>query len=272
MYIMNASLFKHTTFNQYKIRYNISDGQLWVCAKDLSQPLGVTDGAINKQIQSIPEQWKRTNSISTSTGAKNAIFINKKGALKIIMKVRTKQGSDIDMFQNWAVEKLDELLTTGKTELKPQPAIDDRTYELRMRESAMQEKRLELKKRELAIDERRIAIEEKQLAMQAYQNINEEDDAVICTATREFYVNTMRNDGQEAQRFVDVAELIRELGITANRSSVGRWLAKNYRAQYNREPMQAMKYVNGADRPCKVYPLEEKQSLMEMLIAKFGKK
>lgn len=101
----------------YTIRYKIIDDELWIRADDLAAPLNKSRQAVFDNYSKLPNEWRCQVELVIGVCAKNVNFVNKRGALKIIMKTRAKNGSLIDKFQNWAVTKLDELLTTGQSSL-----------------------------------------------------------------------------------------------------------------------------------------------------------
>ena len=78
-------------------------------------------------LQDLPSEWLLSIKITGTIGERNVTFVNKRGAIKMIMKTRATAGSKIDNFQNWAVTKLDELLTTGKAEIKDKKMVQLQT-------------------------------------------------------------------------------------------------------------------------------------------------
>ena len=104
----------------HPIRYQIIDGNLWICAKDLAKPLGKTKNAITKQIALIPEDEKGVKVIHTLGGDQNITFITKTAALWMINKTNAKPGTLVYKFQWWCAKQLDELLTKGTVSLRDQ--------------------------------------------------------------------------------------------------------------------------------------------------------
>ena len=120
----NNSILQSTFFKDHTIRYQIKDEELWICAKDLARPMKKSQSVIRTNLQTLPVNWICSFQQTGTGGNRNMTFVNKKGLLKILMKTRTTTGSLVDHFQNLSVTKLDDLLTTGRTEMKqPEKAL-----------------------------------------------------------------------------------------------------------------------------------------------------
>lgn len=73
-YIQNFAslLFQETNAT---LRYRIDGNELWICAKDLAEPLNKTEDAIRMQLQQIPSDWKGVKSVYTPGGEQKLTFI-----------------------------------------------------------------------------------------------------------------------------------------------------------------------------------------------------
>lgn len=143
----NSPNFAQLLFKDHTIRYQIEDDDLWLCAKDLAKPLNKSESTIRDNLKDIPTDWRMSVQSTTNSGIQKFTFINKRAALKIIMKTRTSSGSKIDNFQNWAVTKLDELLSTGKAEIQNQKMIQ-LTNQLQQQQKQLKQQQQQLETKE----------------------------------------------------------------------------------------------------------------------------
>ena len=176
---MDIAKLQSTFFNSAEIRYQIKDDDLWICAVDIAKPLGVTDRSVRKNISTIPTEWFQELTVPGANGTRNALFVNKSGLLKILMKMNAKKGSIVDDFQNWAVTKLDELLTTGRTQI--QKAISDKEYKLEMKKLSIKE--IEFKTRRIESD--------RQFAQDCYNQFHDHPDIALKQRSIDFLANTL---------------------------------------------------------------------------------
>jgi prophage antirepressor-like protein len=114
---LQIQTLNNTLFKSHSIRYKIINDTLWICARDLAKPLGKDESTILRRVNEIPDNWKGLQNLQTLGGAQNLIFVTKAGAIRIILRSTAKKNSPVWEFQNWACEKLDELLSTGKTHI-----------------------------------------------------------------------------------------------------------------------------------------------------------
>lgn len=177
---LTSLLFKETNC---EIRYHIENDEVWICAKDLATPLGKSESVIRNQIRKIPQEWLMSVQRTKPQNGRPLCFINKKGAIKIIMKTRAKQGSMIDRFQNWAVEKLDELLSTGSTSM----AVNELQNQLFLKD----QEALEYKQNALELKQQLDESEKKTLKLEKVTN-DFFEDLELCKDVQRFYIATTR--------------------------------------------------------------------------------
>ena len=107
----------NTIFENYTINYKIINDELWIKATDLADPLCKHRHTLLQNIKDLPNEMRCQVEHDTGSNIQNVIFLSKQGALMEIMQTRCKKDSMIYNFKLWAVRKLDELLTEGRTEL-----------------------------------------------------------------------------------------------------------------------------------------------------------
>jgi len=114
----------HLTFNcdneSFQVRYKLIDGKPWIVARDLAAPLGKTEVTIRCQISKLKDSWKGVDIFNTLRGPQNLTIVSKAGAIRIIERTSARPGSAVEKFQDWCTERLDELITTGRVDIRSQ--------------------------------------------------------------------------------------------------------------------------------------------------------
>lgn len=226
--------------SETNIRYKWIDNEIWICAKDLHEPLGCTASTIRNHSASIPDHWKGVLKSDTPGGVQNLIFIHRKGVLKLLMKMRARKNSPVDVFQNWCIEKLDELIRTGKTQIEPpQPEPTAITWE------------------------------ERKYKMECAMKLEKSQNALVVSAAYDYQINFLKGTDQHQDHY-DTASLISMAQLTdPNNIAVGRFLSAVYKKLTGEKPPKAEKNVNGSMRPCNVYLKEWTPKLIEALQKKY---
>lgn len=229
--------------SEIDIRYKWIDNEIWVCAADLQQPLGCSASNIRHHLSGFPDEWVRVSPIHTNGGARSIKFLHRKGVLKLLMKMNAKKNSPVDVFQNWCIEKLDELMRTGQTQIEP---------------------RQQQQQQPLAI-----TWEERKYKMECAMKLQDSENALVVSAAYDYQINFLKGTDQHKNHY-DTASLISMAQLTdANNIAVGRFLSTVYKTLTGEKPPKAEKNVNGSMRSCNVYLKEWTPKLIEALQKKF---
>ena len=118
-------------------------------------------------------------------------------------------------------------------------------------------KQLELKQE---LELKRFELESKRFAERILERSDDFEDVLVKQALRDYATNFFGGGGESKHRemYIDVPEILKQLGLSQKDSGRhGRMIARRFREHYERDPQKALKVVNGSQRECKVYSVDE---------------
>jgi hypothetical protein len=104
----------------------------------------------------------------------------------------------------------------------------------------------------------------KRFAERMLERSEEFEDVLVKQSLRDYATNYFSQNGQSSTsaNYVDVPEILKKMGIPQKESGKhGRMIAKKFREEFGREPKKALKVVNGSQRECKVYSVQEVETI-----------
>ena len=153
-------------------------------------------------------------------------------------------------------------------------------------ESTLDEDAIILKKRKLEVENMELDVEQRrrcmiqqsiQQSIQIYEKTMDifKNDAHMLSLGRDLVIQSYNGKTSSADKpfpyCPDFSELLKEMGHTPTPrllSSLGKFIAKEYREAFGKEPPTIPKYVAGANRLVKTYPIEHEEWL-KCQISKF---
>ena len=128
---------------------------------------------------------------------------------------------------------------------------------------------LKQKDREFDQKEREFDQKEREFAEHLIERSEEFEDILVKQALRDYATNfftTNGNSNPNSEIFIDVPEILKQVSLPQKESGkYGRMIAKQFREHFGREPKKALKVVNGSQRECKVYTMNEVEVIKNWL-------
>lgn len=111
---MTLSVLKNFEFGEHKLNiYGTQDKPLFL-AKELGELLGLAN--IRENLRHLPEDWKISMKLTSSSTGQNATFITEQAVYKLVFRSNKPFA---DEFTNKVCDVLKEIRLTGKYELRP---------------------------------------------------------------------------------------------------------------------------------------------------------
>ena len=110
----------------------------------------------------------------------------------------------------------------------------------------------------------------REIQLKEIQILDNITDAKLKQAFRDRLMNEINGDKKETSEYSrDIITILKEeFNKTIDFSSaakIGKYIVKQYRLKYNKEPEKYMKFVNGNNRPVFCYTKEEEEDLIEWI-------
>ena len=221
------------------------DNDVWFKGCDVASILGYEDKkqAIRKNVEM--EDKMKLNELVGCLGDTHlnshphTVFINESGLYSLILRSKLDGAKK---FKKWVTkEVLPSIRKSGSYSVKKN--VDD----------------VQLKLREIQLKEYVLLMEQGQCTKlkQAYHD----------RLYSELSGKTLTNNSTEYSRDI-ITILKEEFNKTIDFSSaakIGKYIVKQYRLKYNKEPEKYMKFVNGNNRPVFCYTKEEEEDLIEWI-------
>ena len=221
------------------------DNDVWFKGCDVASILGYEDKkqAIRKNVEM--EDKMKLNELVGCLGdtplnsQPHSVFINESGLYSLILRSKLDGAKK---FKRWVTKDvLPSIRKSGSYSVKKN--VDD----------------VQLKLREIQLKEYVLLMEQGQCTKlkQAYHD----------RLYSELSGKTLTNNSTEYSRDI-ITILKEEFNKTIDFSSaakIGKYIVKQYRLKYNKEPEKYMKFVNGNNRPVFCYTKEEEEDLIEWI-------
>ena len=108
---------------------------------------------------------------------------------------------------------------------------------------------------------KRLENENKRFAERMLERSEEVEDVLAKQALRDYAINFFSPSSSSPthnETYIDVPEILKQLRKPQKESGrYGRLVAKKYRETFKKEPKKSLKVVNGSQRECKVYTVQE---------------
>lgn len=116
--------------------------------------------------------------------------------------------------------------------------------------------------------DRELDQEDRKFAERMMVRSEEFEDILLKQALRDYAANFFATQGSDEPKetYIDVPEILKQVGIPQKESGRhGRAIARQFREHFGREPKKALKVVNGSQRECKVYNMQEVETIKTWL-------
>jgi prophage antirepressor-like protein len=215
------------------------DNDVWFKGCDVASILGYSDKKKAIRMHVDEDDKQKLNEIQSGhfnclNSQPHSVFINESGLYSLILRSKLDGAKK---FQKWVTkEVLPSIRKSGSYSVKKEINSE--------------------KLREIQLKE-----------IQILDNIT---DAKLKQAFRDRLMNEINGDKKETSEYSrDIITILKEeFNKTIDFSSaakIGKYIVKQYRLKYNKEPEKYMKFVNGNNRPVFCYTKEEEEYLIEWI-------
>jgi len=235
--ITNLNVFRGTT-----VRRKLINGEIWFVAKDVCDVLGIKNS--RDAIKNLDEDEKGDVVLTdTSSHRQNYKIISESGLYYLLNKSRKPIANE---FRRWIrKDVVPSIRKTGTYTLHPAERFKDKRLNWEL--------------------DQYIA---------TYLKWNYGDDAITCARVKDWLETKWLNAGprkalpDDNSYLFDLSEILIQMNVKpkdVNLVSVGRYVAKRYREEFQKEPLTSLKACNGAYRSCKVYKPSETVSVKQWI-------
>ena len=225
----------------HEIRFFVDNNDIWAVAQDIGNVLNIKN--IRQHFKNIPDDWSY---VYKTNGLVNFTLIKEPAIYRLIMRSNKPQAIQ---FQRWVCEDiLPSIRRTG-------------SY------TVQHTKQLEL------IQSQKDTCN---MLMKWFSN-----DTIVQHKVKEYLINSLTltdssdNSDNSETTFYDIITILKELNYpvwkkqTTQLTGVGKYVVKQYRKKFNKDPQQTTRIIQGATRYCKCYTNNELPQVKQWIIDYF---